>query len=98
MLLWDLTRRQNEEKTNQFQSMPILILDLFMRTLKKVVNVKFGGRYLGVTYHAPDNRQWKTVLSIDDRGSKITRNSVFHCHLSPVGRLMVIKNSVSDAS
>ena len=35
----------------------------------------------------PDTRQPKTVtlLTIDERGSKIVRNSVFDCHLSLVG-------------
>ena len=30
-------------------------------------------------------RQSKTLLAIDESGSKISRNSVFNCHLSPVG-------------
>ena len=34
--------------------------------------------------------------AIDERGSKIARNSVFECHLSPAGRQMAIKNSVSN--
>ena len=32
----------------------------------------------------PDGRQSKLLLTIDDHGSKIARNSVFNCHLSPV--------------
>ena len=40
-------------------------------------------------------RQSKTLLTIDERGSKIARNSVIDCQLSPVGRQMAIKNSVS---
>ena len=28
----------------------------------------------------------KMLLTIDERGSKTDRNSVFDCHLSPVGR------------
>ena len=43
----------------------------------------------------PDKRQSKTLLPIDERGSKIATNSVFDCHLSPIGRQMTIKNSVS---
>ena len=39
--------------------------------------------------------QSKTLSTIDERGSKIERNSVFDCHLSPVWRQMTIKNSVS---
>ena len=31
----------------------------------------------------------KTLLTIDKRGSKIARNSVFDCHLSPVGRKII---------
>ena len=34
----------------------------------------------------------ETLLTIDEHGSKIARNNVFHCHLS---RQMAIKNSVS---
>ena len=41
-------------------------------------------------------RQSKTRLTIDERGSKIARNSVFDCHLSPVRRQMAIENSVSN--
>ena len=44
----------------------------------------------------PDMRQSKTLLTIDERGSKTARNSVFNCHLSPVGRQMAIENSVSN--
>ena len=44
----------------------------------------------------PDRRQSKTVLTIDDHGSKLARNSVFDCYLSPVGRQMAIENSVSN--
>ena len=40
-------------------------------------------------------RQLKTLLTIDERGSKIDRNSAFNCHLAPVGQQMAIKNSVS---
>ena len=35
------------------------------------------------------------VSTIEERGSKIDRNSVFDCHLSPVGQQMAIKNTVS---
>ena len=41
-------------------------------------------------------RQLKTLLTIDERGSKIDRNSVFDCHLSPDWRQMAIENSVSN--
>ena len=34
------------------------------------------------------------LSTIDEGGSKIVRNSVFECHLSPVWRQMAIKNSV----
>ena len=44
----------------------------------------------------PDRRQSKMLLTIDECGSKITRNSVFDCHLSPVGRQMAIENFVSN--
>ena len=38
----------------------------------------------------------ETLLINDERGSKIVRNGVFNCHLSPIGRQMAIKNSVSN--
>ena len=44
----------------------------------------------------PDRQQSKTLLTIYKCGSKIARNSVFDCHLSPVGRQMAIKISVSN--
>ena len=40
--------------------------------------------------------QLKTLIKLDEFGSKIARNSVFDCHLSPVGRQMAIKISVSN--
>ena len=40
-------------------------------------------------------RQSKTLSTIDERGSKIDRNSAFDCHLSPVWRQMAIENTVS---
>ena len=42
----------------------------------------------------PDRRQSKMLLTIDERGAKIARNSVFYCYLSPVGGQMAIENSV----
>ena len=36
------------------------------------------------------------LLTIGKRGSKFVKNSVFDCHLSPVGRQMAIENSVSN--
>ena len=41
-------------------------------------------------------RQSKMLLTIEECGSKMARNSVFDCHLSPVWRQMAIKNSVSN--
>ena len=45
----------------------------------------------------PGSRQSLTlhVSTIDERGSKIDRNSVFDCHVSPVWRQMAIENTVS---
>ena len=40
--------------------------------------------------------QSKTLLTIDERGSKLARNNDFDCHLSLVGRQKAIKNSVSN--
>ena len=36
------------------------------------------------------------LLTMDEHGPKIDRNSVFDCHLSPVGRQMTIENPVSN--
>ena len=36
------------------------------------------------------------LLSIDERESKITGNTVFDCHLLPIGRQMAVKSSVSN--
>ena len=47
-------------------------------------------------FNTPGRWQSKTLLTIDERGSKIDRNSVYDCHLSPVGRQMAIENSVSN--
>ena len=41
-------------------------------------------------------RQLKTLLTIDERGSKVATTSVFDCQWSPVGRLMTIENSVFE--
>ena len=38
--------------------------------------------------------QSKTLLTIHERASEIAKTSVFDCHLSPVGRLKAIENSV----
>ena len=46
-------------------------------------------------YITPGRRQSKTLSTIDELGSKIDRNSVFDCHLSPEGRHMAIENTVS---
>ena len=48
------------------------------------------------TFITPGRRQSKTLFTIDKPGSKIDRNSVFDCHLSPVRRQMTIENSVSN--
>ena len=48
------------------------------------------------TVTTPDRRQSKTLLTIDERGSKIARTSVFGYHLTPVGRQMAIVNPVSN--
>ena len=37
-----------------------------------------------------------TLLTIDERGSEIATTSVFDCHLLPVGRVMVTKNTASN--
>ena len=59
-------------------------------------NVFFVWSWFVVQYLTPGRWQSKTFLTIDERGSKIAKNSVFDCHLSPVGRHMLIENSVSN--
>ena len=56
-----------------------------------------------IKVYTPEKRQSKTLLTIDERGSKIAWNSVFNCHLSQVGLIaivpsqqMAIKISVSN--
>ena len=44
----------------------------------------------------PDRQQSKTLLTIDERGSKITRNSVFISIYGPTGKKKAFKNSVSN--
>ena len=41
-------------------------------------------------------QQSKMFLTIDERGLKLARNSVFNYHLSPVGRQIAIKNCFYD--
>ena len=48
-----------------------------------------------IIFITPGRRQSKTLSTIDERGSKIDRNSVFDSHLSPVWRQMAIENTVS---
>ena len=36
------------------------------------------------------------LSTIDDRGTQIAGNSVFDCHLSPVGRQTAVESSVSS--
>ena len=57
--------------------------------------MKFNIQCLVIVMVLSGMRQSKTLLTIDERGSKIARNSVFDCYLSPGGRQMAIKNSVS---
>ena len=55
---------------------------------------KSGGKLL-IFGFTPGRRQLKTYSTIDERGSKVDRNSVFDCHLSPAGRQIAIENTVS---
>ena len=54
------------------------------------------GTEKSLTGSTPDREQSETLLTIDEGVSKIARNSDFDCHLSPLGRQMAIKNSVSN--
>ena len=44
----------------------------------------------------PGRLQLKKLLTINEHGSKIDRNSVFDCHLLPVWQQIAIENSVSN--
>ena len=57
---------------------------------------KYPRNIFHTTFTTPSRRQSKTLLTIDERGSKIAKNSVFDCYLSPIRRQMTIKNSVSS--
>ena len=48
-----------------------------------------------ISRNTPGRRQSKTLSTIDERGSKVYKNNVFDCHLSPVGHQMAIENTVS---
>ena len=54
---------------------------------------------LGVAYAKNARLMASPVITplstIDERGSKINRNNVFDCYLSPVWRQMAIENTVS---
>ena len=52
--------------------------------------------FLEIHRYTPGRWQSKMLLTMDERGSKIARNSVFDRHLSPVGRQRAIKNSVTN--
>ena len=52
-------------------------------------------RNQAMTGFTPGRRQSKTLSIIDERGSKIDRNSVFASHLSPVWRQIAIENTIS---
>ena len=62
-----------------------------MRVPKKSTQINSCMRHV----NKPGRRQSKTLLTIDECGSKLARNSVFNCHLSPVRQQMAIENSVS---
>ena len=47
-------------------------------------------------FNLHSRRRSNTLLAIDERESKIARNSVFDCHLSLAWRQMTIENSVSN--
>ena len=59
------------------------------------VLIYFNTGFMHTSIDTPGRRQSKTLSTIDERGSKIDRNSVFDCHLSPVWRQKANENSVS---
>ena len=61
-------------------------------TNAKYINISINQNH----FNTPGRRQSKTLLTIDEPGSKLARNSVFDCNLSPVGRQVAVENSVSN--
>ena len=57
---------------------------------------EYGKKRIKSEMFTPERWQSKMHLTVDEGGSKITRNSVFDCHLSPVRGHMAIKHSVSS--
>ena len=68
-------------------------LTVYVTALLPVINVHCRNHNgiacigVGLAITTSGRRQWKTLLTINERGPKIARNSVFDSHLSPVGRL-----------
>ena len=68
-----------------------------IKTLSQVIhvlNLVEIKKCVNLTWTTPGRRQSKTLSTIYEHGSKIDRNSVFDCQLSPVWQQMTIKNSV----
>ena len=55
-----------------------------------------AGQFFKGSKITPERQQSKTLLKIDECGSKIARNCFYYCHLSPVRRQIAIENSVSN--
>ena len=62
----------------------------------ELTTIKISWRYFKFLMSTPGRRQSKTLSTIDERGSKIDRNSVFDCFLSPVWRQKAIENNTGD--
>ena len=63
---------------------------------EKCLRIYLMTNHLTEFYITPGRQQSKMLSTIKERGSKIDRNSVLDCYLSPVWRPMAIKNSVSN--
>ena len=63
------------------------IIDDYLRLFSLILNLYIL---------TPDRRQSKGALNNRRTWLKIDRNSVFDCHLSPLGRQMAIESSVSN--
>ena len=63
--------------------------------MRQYFSMGLWGMVFPHSYITLDRWQSKTLSTIDELQSKIDINSVFDCHLSPVGRQMAIESTVS---
>ena len=74
------------------------VLEPYFLDCKKKSILRFTWRELNlVSAHSHNGEAAiESANTIDERRSKIVRNRVLECHLSPIGRQMAIKNTASS--